>query len=504
MSENSRLLNKIQSFRAAEYYAALILKLDNGVGYRLNFDEYGGDNIKLLSKTMKYSKLVRQIHQEDGTLFSKRYIIVLVILLLDISAYAQVQLVDTEAGQAFKAGDYEKALHEFSLLLNEYPEDSVIILRYMGLCYHRLEKYDDAVKAYEQALEIDPQNAPVMFYMASTYFKISNTVKSKELFQNVITIAPESLYSGWAGRYIQAIEQQETVYERPGGPRFYEVFLQVAPQLDFNVPEAPDNSNAFSDDESFRFTEYASLGLRTKQLGNWFLGADFSTYQSQNTKDELRKFNLSTFNISPYVNYTTTILGKPFSPVLRYNFNYALLDYDSYSNSHSISATLNTAFTESTLTVPFYRITFDDFNDEGFDSALSSRDATNNALGLLQYIFFMERALNVWIGYEYQNNNADGLNFNFNGHRITGGVSTPVYWGIRADLSAEYAREDYPDFQGPRDRETNRGSFFGRITRNIKGPIYGAFSYSYTNEDSNYSVLEFDRHILTWSVFLSY
>lgn len=453
---------------------------------------------------MKYSKIVKQIDEEDGTLISKRLLIVLIVFLFNPIAYAQVQLVDTDAGKAFKAGDYEKALKEFSLLLDEYPEDSVIILRYMGLSYHRLEKYSDAIKSYEEALEIDPQNAPVIFYLASTYFKISQTNKAKEQFQNVISIAPESLYSGWAERYIEAIEQKETVYERPGGPRLYQVFLQVAPQLDFNVPEAPDNSNSFSDDESFRFTEYASLGLRTKQLGNWFFGADFSTYQSQNTKQELREFNLSTFNISPYINYTTTVFGKPFSPIVRYNFNYALLDYDSYSNSHSISASLNTAFTEDTLTIPFYRITFDDFNDEGFDPSISSRDATNNAVGLLQYFFFMQRALNVWIGYEFQNNNADGLNFNYNGNRITGGVSVPIFWNIRTDLSAEYARDDYSDFQGPRDRETNRGNLFGRITRNIKGPIYGAISYNYTKEDSNYSVLEFDRHIITWSIFLSY
>ncbi|MEM7008791.1 MAG: tetratricopeptide repeat protein, partial [Thermodesulfobacteriota bacterium] len=447
----------------------------------------------MLCMMNKYSKIIQEIYGEDGSLNYRRLLVVLIILLVDAAAYAQVQLTQTEAGQAFKAGDYEKALEQFNLLLDEYPEDSVLILRYIGLSYHRLEQYDKAIESYEKALEIDPQSAPVIFYLASTYFKTSNTNKARELFQNVINISPDSLYSGWAERYMQAIEQQETVYERPGGPRLYQVFLQVAPQLDFNVPEAPSSSASFSDDESFRFTEYASIGLRTKQLGNWFLGTDLSTYQSQNTKSELREFNLATFDVSPYINYTTTVLGKPFSPILRYNFNYALLDYDSYSNSHSISATLNTALTENTLTVPFYRLRFDSFNDKGFDDSISSRDATNNALGFLQYFFFNQRAVNVWAGYEFQNNDADGLNFNYNGHRITAGISTPVIWGIRTDLSGEYGRDDYPDFQGPRDRETNRGSFFGRITRNIKGPVYGAFSYSYTNENSNYSVLEFDR-----------
>lgn len=452
----------------------------------------------------KYSTICLQVTQEDGTVLSVRIVVITAVLIMSAPALAQVNIVDTDAGKAFKAGEYEKALKEFNLMLEEYPEDAVTILRYIGLTYHRLGQYDEAIHAYGKALAIDPANVPALFYMAATYFKMSDAARARELFGKVLVIAPDSLYGEWSERYIQALEQQETEYERPGGPRIYEVFLQVAPQLDFNVPEDPSNGSSFSDEESFRFTEYASIGLRTRQLGKWSFGAYFSTYQSQHTKRDLRQFNLSTFDVSPYINYTTTVLGKSFSPTLSYNFNYALLDYDSYSTSHTITASLNTGFTENTLTMPYYSLSFYDFDDEGFDPAISSRDATGNAVGIVQYFFLLERAVNIWIAYQFEHNDADGLNFNMNGNRIGAGFSVPVIWGIRGDASGEYERDDYPDFQGPRDRETNRWNVFARIVRKIEGPVYAAFSYSYTNEDSNYEVLEFDRHILTWSLFLSY
>ncbi len=239
-------------------------------------------------------------------------------------------------------------------------------------------------------------------------------------------------------------------------------------------------------------------------MGNWVMGAEFSTYQSQHTESDLDDFNVSTLNISPYFNYTSTLLGRPFSPYLRYDFYYVLLGGDSFSNSHIINASFNIGITRNTLTVPFYLLTFYDFDDEGFDPDISSRDAVNNAVGIRQYFFFLQRATNIWFSYEFQRNDADGLNFNYNAHKVGGGFSFPITWGVRTDASAEYGREDYPDFQAVRDRETNRQTYSVRISRNIIARIFGAFSYSYTNEDSNFDVLEYDRHIITWSLFVSY
>jgi len=419
----------------------------------------------------------------------KRALALLLFFFIPSFAFAQIPLVETEAGKAFKAGDYKRALEEFKKLAEISPRDP-LILRYIGITYHRLGKYDEALATYEKALEIDPNNVAVYFYTAATYFKIGRVDEAKEAFLKAINLAPQSLYAEWARRYIQAIEQQRTKYERPGAPRLWEVYFQVAPQFDYNVPNDPDDVGSFTDEQALRFTEYLSLGLRSYRIKNWTGGTEFSTYQSQHTESDLDDFNVSTLDIGAYFNHISTLLGRPFFPSLRYDFYYVLLGGDSFSNSHIINASFNIGVTENTLTVPFYRLTFDDFDEEGFDPDISSRDAVNNAVGILQYFFFLQRAANIWVTYEFQRNDADGLNFNYNGHRVGGGFSMPVIWGVRTDVTAEYGREDYPDFQAVEDRETNRQTYSVRVSRNIIGRIFGALSYSYTNECAHRSVAD--------------
>ena len=437
---------------------------------------------------------------------TKKYIrifIVIIFLISPILAYAEVNIVETEAGKAFKAKDYGKALVEFNKLLETEP-DNTLILRYIGITYHKLGDYPKAVETFEKALKLEPDNAAIHYYLGTTYFKMENAQKARESFLNAITLAPDTLYSEWSNLYIQAMEQQESRFERPGDPQRWNIFIQIAPQYDSNVPQDPDSGGSFSDDGSFRFTEYASLSHRTKRFKNWTLGTEVSSYLNQHTNSESKDFNLVTINTNAYINYTTNISDKIFSPNLVYNFNYVLLDYDSFSKSHSITALLNTILTQNTLTVPFYRLSFDNFNNEGFNPSISSRDAVSNAFGITQYYFFLDRSANVWASYNFETNDADGLNFNYNAHEISAGASFPIRWQLRGILTAAYGHEDYPDFQGPRDRRTNRQNYFVQLSRQIKGPVYTSVSYQFINENSNYDVLEFDRHIIGWSVFISY
>lgn len=425
--------------------------------------------------------------------------LILSALFMVVNAAAEINISETNAGKAFKNKNYNLAIEELNKLLVENPEN-LVVLRYIGLSYHRLEQYDKAIEAYERILEIDPENVPAFFYLGATYFNLKQANEASELFQKVIQLSPGSLYAEWAEKYIEALWQQQSVYKRPGKPITWNFYVQASPQTDFNVPEGTE------EDAAFRFTEYVSGGLRTKMINNFIFGFDVASYLNQHLTDDNNEddFDLLTLGTSAYVNYTTTLAGKPFSPELRYDFDYILVDYDEFSNSHSITTSFNTEFTSNTLTVPYYRFTFDNFDEDGFDPDISSRDAVNNAGGLRQYFFFLNRAVNFWLAYEFQHNDADGLNFNYLGHDISVGTSFPAFWKIRTDLSAGYGREDYNDFQGPRDRETNRQDYSIRLARKIKGPIYGTVSYRYINEDSNYETLEFERHIVGFAFFVNY
>ncbi|MEZ4548432.1 MAG: tetratricopeptide repeat protein [Thermodesulfobacteriota bacterium] len=213
-----------------------------------------------------------------------RVLFFLTVLIFSQSAFAQLKLTDTEAGKAFKSGDYDKALTELKVLLEEYPNDAVTILRYIGISYHRLGEYKKVLASFEQALEIDRRMCRPFSTWPRRILRSPIQPPRVKYSERIIILAPDSLYAEWSERYVQAIIQRETEYKQPGGPKLYDVFIQVAPQLDFNVPEDPNVGSTFSDDESFRFTEYASLGLRTKQLGNWMLGTYFRPTRASTRK----------------------------------------------------------------------------------------------------------------------------------------------------------------------------------------------------------------------------
>ena len=52
----------------------------------------------------KYSTICLQVTQEDGTVLSVRIVVITAVLIIGAPALAQVNIVDTDAGKAFKAG----------------------------------------------------------------------------------------------------------------------------------------------------------------------------------------------------------------------------------------------------------------------------------------------------------------------------------------------------------------------------------------------------------------
>lgn len=156
------------------------------------------------------------------------------------------------------------------------------------------------------------------------------------------------------------------------------------------------------------------------------------------------------------------------------------------------------------MTQIYYKYTNDDFKDEGFDPAFSSRDADNHAFGLAQVWYFADRKGQVRAGYEFQNNRADGMNFDMEGHKISLGMSFPLLWNIQTNIGADYSYEKYPEFQGPVLRKTNRRGFTTGLSKWLSRHILARLDYAYANEESNYDILSYRRWALGGSLAYVY
>lgn len=413
-------------------------------------------------------------------------------------------LVDTAAGQAFKARQYDVALMEFQRLAAAKPEDP-LVLRYVGMTFDRLGRYEEGIRTYRQALTVNPQDPALHFYLGTTYYKGGWTELAEEQFREVLRLAPESLYGERARQYLDALAQQRAALLPPGVPKPWGVYLQAGLQYDSNIPLAPSDPALYAGDRSgVRVFEYLWGTYRFLRKPDWLGAVEVSTYQAQYPEGTFHPFTLSLYTFGASLQRTTSAWTLPVIGSLKYEYRWVLQDRDTYSRSHLLTMGGQVGFTPGTMTQAYYRYTRDNFADEGFDPAISSRDADNHALGLAQGWYLADRKGQVRVGYEFLKNRADGLNFRYTGHKIGVDGSLPVGWGVQAYAGGFYTRESYPDFQGAHRRKTDRRVFTVGLTKWLNRHVAANVHYLLTDEGSNYDLLAYRRWIAGGSVAYVY
>jgi len=435
----------------------------------------------------------------------KQTIFLIVFFLGTVTVYAEeLPLIETPAFKAFKEKRYDNALEEFKRLVAQNPKD-VLVLRYLAMTLDRLGRYDEAIKVYQQALALAPENPSLYFHLGTTYYKAGMNGKAVESFNKVIEIAPDTLYGKIARQYLEAITQQRIQLQPPAPPNPFGLYFQVGAQHDSNIPSAPNDPSLYENGrKGYRIFEYLWGTYRLIRTPKWLGGIELLTYQAQYPDTDFDRFRFSLYSIGALLQHTTTLGRFPFIASLQYEYRSAILEGDSYSRSHIVTAGTQIGLIPETMTQIYYKYTNDDFRDEGFDPAFSSRDADNHAVGLSQVIYFVKRKGNIKTGYEYQRNLAKGMNFDMEGHKVNAGLGFPLVWGLQANIMADYSYEKYPDFQGPGIRKTNRRGYTAGISRWLGRHILSRIDYAYIDERSTYDILTYKRWTLGGSVAYVY
>jgi tetratricopeptide (TPR) repeat protein len=370
----------------------------------------------------------------------------------------------------------------------------------VAITLDRLGRYEEAIAAYRRALAVQPDDAATHFHLGTTCYKSGATDLAEASFRRALALAPDSLYDHFSRRYLDALAQQRAQAQRPGAPNLFSLYAEAGVQYDSNIPAAPDDPSLYQGKHGgVRVVEYVSAELRFLRRPGWLGSLEASTYQAQYPDSAFEAFDLSTYGAGLLLQRDTTLGSLPVTALAKYGYSWVYLDGDPYSGSHQATVSFQLDEARWTATNVYYRYTRDDFEDEGFDPAISSRDADNHAVGITQILYFADRRGQVRLGYEYQDNRADGLNFDFQGHRVSVGATVPLPWEAQGELNAEYAHEEYPDFQGPVRRKTDRWTVGGNLSRWLFPKILLRLTGQWTSETSSYRALEYDR----WVVGLS-
>ena len=93
---------------------------------------------------------------------------------------------------SFKAGDYQKAIDAFTLVL-EQDNNNPNVLNNIGLCYSKLAKDDLASEYFIKTLSFNPKSVQTYINLADVYYRNKNIVEAINLLENGVTLMPQEI-----------------------------------------------------------------------------------------------------------------------------------------------------------------------------------------------------------------------------------------------------------------------------------------------------------------------
>jgi tetratricopeptide (TPR) repeat protein len=431
-------------------------------------------------------------------------VIMISMICIAVVAHAAVNILHTDAADAFKAGDYERAATEFAQLVSENPDD-VTLLRYLGITLRKLEHYNDALITLEKALNLDPASVAVNYHIAITLYKAGAFQNALEFFSVVTALDADSKYARLAGEYMATISDQLARAQSPTAPKRFSFYGQVAGQYDSNLLATPDDlAILVGDSSATRISGYLSGQYNYINKNNWLGTLDLSAYTAAYTDDEFSDSDIGQFNPGFSIQKTTMLGRFPAVHSARYDYLNVEIDGNNYSESNVGTLMSRLTFTPNTGTRFSYAYTRDKFDFKGFDSEFSSRDADNHAINALNTWYLNKRMIELDLGLGYIRNNADGLNFNYDAWKVAAAArfALPKEWWL--DLGATWSRDNYPDFAGPVKRETDVADVTLAVRRWFWNKILLQADVSYHEEDSSYDSLNYDRYNIALKASYAY
>jgi len=90
--------------------------------------------------------------------------------------------------------EYDKAANEYEYILKTFSEaepQNIEIYGYLGQLYYSQKKYEKAILQFERILEIEQNNADVLYLVSSLYIEVNDRKRAIELLEKSIAIDPE-------------------------------------------------------------------------------------------------------------------------------------------------------------------------------------------------------------------------------------------------------------------------------------------------------------------------
>ncbi len=179
---------------------------------------------------------------------------------------------------------------------------------------------------------------------------------------------------------------------------------------------------------------------------------------------------------------------------------------DPFRNAVTLGPSLRHQFGETFALEAGYRATISDyfFNT----AAVTDRDGVNHSLNLTAHLRDPNTGITGYFGYGFQTDATDGSDYDQDSHCLSAGVTIPLPWEVTADLSYTHVFADYrhrtsfTGFTVARDDDADYVS--AKLTKRINEHVRVHLRYGYSSNDSNLAFFNYDQHVVTGGVTISF
>jgi hypothetical protein len=450
----------------------------------------------------------------------------------DAAALEESERLYHEGLGAFRDQRYGEALQQFAQATKKRCSYHMAVY-YLGLTYGKLGCYQQAIRPLEQALVLmeklptqagkstasHPGVAAVYHDLAVAHARLGHHQEAAIHFGKAEAadakdgLLPDNngVYSYRAEDYAATRAAIEREKQARQVQKRWQLRVGIGTGFDSNVILQPDDGptvGQISDKDDFRFTFSAGGKFDWWRNDIAHVTTDYDFYQSLYT--DIDKFDLQAhrFRLIGGWQYSDDLFLEAEGGT-----NYYRLGDDDYLHEFYGMPSLGYFPCSWAYTAVSYRLIDQNYLFTFFDPA---RNGLRQELAVRQYFLWKKpKDFNHWIfiGYQHVINNPSlrvGNDFQYTANLFEVGVRTPIpiVAGASAELVYSFRSNDYTfahsrtNFKRARDDDIHDISLI--LRKRLSPYVTINVSYFGTLNDSNISVFEYDRHMLSVGVQLTY
>lgn len=445
------------------------------------------------------------------------------------------RLVDTEPSSGrgrlglamaqYYQDKHREALTNLTAAQAALPNDPLVYY-FQGLAHIRLGEFEQARAPLAKAMQLSPDLAPEAHYqLGLTEYGRGRFQEAVTEFETAIAAEPTSDVAQSARQYLVQIREGGEGTERrrldptlsraartPAQPKRWDLTFSTSAQYDTNVVllplgvQPPGGSSGISRKDDYRTVLTARGEYRPLQTDTWTIGTAYGFYQSFHRT--LSGFDVQDHTPTVYIQHR---IGR-FQSRLDYLFDYVTVGRDPFLISNAFRPVFSVREGTSWFTQLQLGYQNKDFKDDRFPLN-STRDGKNWLIGVSQFYHFAENAGVARVGYIYDTDRTGGgspsialapsnADWAYTGHRFSSGVRFPPLWTLTGDLTFDYYRQNYdnPNSFSPGGRTVRQDDIYivtAGLSRPLTANLLVGVQYSYTRDNSNVALFNYERSVFS-------